>query len=183
MDVLGPRQVPPRGGDENDRPPLDDALLECLMEQQQQQPRARRGDDFAPEVVLDFVRSITELQGDDFKECAPRREPPAQAAAQQARPCESKHILDKSLEVLNCDPVPVLLPLVVNPKGASDTAVATSLGSRTPALNADERRSIVTGVGSRKQSHSSEGDHQRAVIAEALKDIRRHLSPSPQVTY
>lgn len=175
MDVLGPRQVPPRGGDENDRPPVDDALMECLMEQQQQQPRARRGDDFAPEVVLDFVRSITELQGDDFKQCAPARERPA-----QAHPCEGQHILDKSLEALNCDPVPVLLPLVVNPRGASDTAVATSLGPRRPALITDERRSVETGLGSQRQSQSSEGDQQMAVIAEALKDIRRHLSPSPQ---
>ncbi|KAL3195997.1 hypothetical protein MRX96_045420 [Rhipicephalus microplus] len=59
---------PAQGGDQQDRqpPPLDQELLECLREQLPR--RARRGDDFAPEVVLEFVRSITEVQGDDTKE-------------------------------------------------------------------------------------------------------------------
>lgn len=167
---------PPRGGDERDRRQpslLEQELIECLREQL---PRVRRGDAFAPEVVLEFVRSITELQGDDFKERgAPPERPPAEAT--QTR--EGKHILDLSLEALNCDPVPVLLPLVVSPRGASDTAVANSNGSwkldqrRCSAENAQRRLRL-------RSQPSSEGDHERAVIAEALKDIRRRLDPSPQ---
>ncbi|XP_054934016.1 uncharacterized protein [Dermacentor andersoni] len=170
---------PPRGGDERDRQPpppslLHQELLECLREQL---PRTRRGDAFAPEVVLEFVRSITELQGDDFKErgASPGGHPPAEAAQQHH---EGKHILDASLEDLNCDPVPVLLPLVVSPRGASDTAVANSNGS----WQLDQRRRSAENAlrRFRLRSHpSSEGVHERAVIAEALKDIRRRLDPSP----
>ncbi|KAH6924635.1 hypothetical protein HPB50_020868 [Hyalomma asiaticum] len=74
---------PPRGGDEQDHQPpslLDQELLECLREQLP--CRARRGDEFAPEVVLEFVRSITELQGDDFKE---RGIPPEHPQASERR--------------------------------------------------------------------------------------------------
>lgn len=166
---------PPRGGDEQDQQPpsslLDQELLECLREQLP--CRARRGDDFAPEVVLEFVRSITELQGDDFKG---RGAPPEHTEVTRAP--EGKHILDASLEALNCDPVPVLLPLVVNPRGASDTAVvANSVGSwnqrRLSAENTLRRLRL-------RSQPSSEGDQEKAVIAEALKDIRRRLEPSPQ---
>ncbi|KAH6924636.1 hypothetical protein HPB50_020869 [Hyalomma asiaticum] len=101
-------------------------------------------------------------------------------ALQVMRGPEGKHILDASLETLNCDPVPVLLPLVVNPRGASDTAVGTnSVGSgkldqrRLSAENAVRRLRL-------RPHQSSEGDQEKAVIAEALKDIRRHIEPSPQ---
>ncbi|KAL1425282.1 hypothetical protein MTO96_019427 [Rhipicephalus appendiculatus] len=152
-------------------PPLfDQEVLECLREQLP--CRARRADDFAPEVVLEFVRSITELQGEDFKE---RGAPPEHPEV--TREPEGKHILDASLEALNCDPVPVLLPLVVNPRGASDTAVgANSTGSwnqrRLSAENTLRRLRL-------RSQKSSEGDQEKAVIADALKDIRRRLEPPP----
>ncbi|XP_075727137.1 uncharacterized protein LOC142768801 isoform X2 [Rhipicephalus microplus] len=97
---------------------------------------------------------------------------------QVTRAPTSKHILDTSLEALDCNPVPVLLPLVVNQRGASDTAVgANSSGSwnqrRLSAENNVRRVRLPS-------QQSSEGDQVKAVIAEAPKDIRRRLEPSAQ---
>lgn len=183
----GPPQMEPRGGDETDHRPLDEALLECFHEQL---PRARRGDAFAPEVVLDFVRSITELQGDDFKDRLMQSRPLRQTSfqtvlGQPVRPSQDKHILDASLEALECQDAPVLLPLVVGgPRGASDTAVAAmSAGwsswkqGATPRTEL-ERRSVEDAHRRHRLSQSSEGELERAVIAEALKDIEKHLEPS-----
>lgn len=180
-----------RGGDETDRPPLDEALFECF---QDQLPRPRRGDAFAPEVVLDFVRSITELQGDDFKDrvaqSRPLRQTSLQAVSgQPARPPPDKHILDASLEALECKDAPMLQPLVVGggARGASDTAVA-AFSAGWPSWQAAasraqlERRSVEDAHQRHGLSQSSEGELERAVIAEALDDIQKRLEPSTQET-
>lgn len=189
--TAAPAMEEQRGGDETDRPPLDEALLECFHEQL---PRARRGDAFAPEVVLDFVRSITAMQGDDFKDRLLQSRPLRQASlqavpGQPARPSQDKHILDASLEALECKDAPMLQPLVVGgARGASDTAVAAfSAGwsswwqEATPRTEL-ERRSVEDAHRRHRSSQSSEGELERAVIAEALKDIEKRIGPSTQET-
>ncbi|KAG0424788.1 hypothetical protein HPB47_028009 [Ixodes persulcatus] len=131
------------------------AVLDCLdLQPDQRGAVVRHPVGFAPEVVLDFVRSITALEADDVGVCSGETRLDGNNNENI-----DKHLLDTSLEALDCDYAPVLLPLVAT--RVSDPGV-TSNGSLGDLRRGVQHLSLTTSV-----------DEERAVLTKVLHAVHQ----------
>lgn len=131
------------------------AVLDCLdLQPDQRGAVVRHPVGFAPEVVLDFVRSITALEVDDVGVCSGETQLDGNNNVNT-----DKHLLDASLEALDCDYAPVLLPLVAT--RVSDPGVASN-GSLGDLRRSVQQLSLTTSV-----------DEERAVLTQVLQAVHQ----------
>lgn len=151
---------------EDDAEVLLKAVMDCL-----DLTRSAGNAAFAPEVVLDFVRSITTLE-----EGQATIDPTTKAKRDAAKPEQTgnKHLLDTSLEVLDCERAPVLLPLIA-PR-VSDPGVH-SLRSWRDGMGPDSSHS-GSALDAIQLSNTRDEVDAKAVIAEALNAAKQLPSRS-----